>query len=438
MAILSGSATRRWSTLGARWYLGVVPLALLAAALSGATLFAVRPDATGRGDPAGPLYLADLTRRQLVSIDPATLDDLADGGETSATDLDTARLRSPATSPDGSRLVTMINDWDVLVRDAETGVERAHLRAPGVACCPRLSADGTRVAVAAQSSGGPSPRPWLYVLDVADGRVQTTAMLHEAGWQPRLWTDPDLRYAYQSVIAGPPRGERQLAPLQIVRTDLTSGSVEWLPLPGVLSGVQPTGTKLRGMPAHLYLMPGAALSPDGRRLAIVHADSETLTLVDGARLVVERTLAFRRHRGFLERWRPGPAVAEAKLLGEGTERKAIFSPSGRHLYVYGLTWKGDDADPWRFRGLGIILVDVESGAVLAEALQGQQVDCLLPSSDGGSVYAYGPEQPAGPIVAQRPYLLRRLDAASLTSIAERVLDGYHRPIQQPGLPEQWC
>jgi hypothetical protein len=71
-------------------------------------------------------------------------------------------------------------------------------------------------------------------------------------------------------------------------------------------------------------------------------------------------------------------------------------------------------------------IDLEGGRVAAEALAEQPIDQVLPAPDARSLYVSGPKpgDAAGAVgPGGRPFLLRRLDAATLTVLAEREVDG---------------
>ena len=75
---------------------------------------------------------------------------------------------------------------------------------------------------------------------------------------------------------------------------------------------------------------------------------------------------------------------------------------------------------------GLRLVDLERGAVVAEALPAYQIQWVRPAPDG-SVYVFGTtEADLGPyeIRLQLPSLLWRLEAQTLAILAERQFTGY--------------
>jgi len=167
------------------------------------------------------------------------------------------------------------------------------------------------------------------------------------------------------------------------------------------------------------------------------SSDETLTLVDAARMVVERTVALTRRSGLLGQWLPAPRVAEAKVLGAGVAREAVFGPDGQHLYVFGWATDLDANDLVVYRGLGVQHVDVARGAIVAEALLGEQAKHVLPAPDGRSLYVLGPRGPVTPFIAPGPYWLRRLDAHTLAVLAERDFDAYRVPWVRPAAQDPW-
>lgn len=294
------------------------------------------------------LYVSDGSNATaLLPLDPETLGDMGGGGK--------VELGLPywTLSADGSTLAAIEyarnsggnlppDQVTIVVRDGLTGGERARFHPPEHVVFPRLSADGARLLVESrQDMGGPRPTTW-YVLDTTDGRVLAAVETAELGGH-QVWLDAGARRLYQLVIANAAGGginNTGPRPARIVAYDLTTGAeIGRRELPEVLAGSWQTDRKVQGYPVTAQLHPGIALSPDGRRLAIVHADADALTLVDTERLAVERTVPLARPVGLLERLSLAPRVARAKYL-EGIMRQALFAPDGRHLYVYGTEAKG--------------------------------------------------------------------------------------------------
>ena len=183
------------------------------------------------------------------------------------------------------------------------------------------------------------------------------------------------------------------------------------------------------------LSPGIAVSPDGRHLALVHADIDRVTLIDAETLRVKGGVALTRPRAIGERMLRWlgllPEPAAAKLL-DGRVVQAVFAPDGRHLYVFGA--EGETGEPGvapTERGLGLTLIDLETGAIVAEGLADEQLDEVLPAPDGRSLYTLGPTVPWTMAAGEPDYRLHRLDARTLAPLAEREFPGSRRLVLLP-------
>ncbi|MDE3076542.1 MAG: hypothetical protein KGJ86_14055, partial [Chloroflexota bacterium] len=191
-----------------------------------------------------------------------------------------------------------------------------------------------------------------------------------------------------------------------------------LTLPHVLAGWWGLGRKLAdGEPALAQQIPGAALSPDGRAIAVLDCDTRRATLIDAALLSVQRTVTLKAQAGWLD-WLPFRAqVAHAKGPARGTDCHVTFSLDGRHLYAYGSKAEiGPDGKP-RLNGLGLELLDLGRGTIDARALPGEQLFYVLPSPDG-SLYTFGRS------ATNTAWKLSLLDGSSLKVLAERTVPGY--------------
>ena len=171
--------------------------------------------------------------------------------------------------------------------------------------------------------------------------------------------------------------------------------------------------------------PAVALSPDGTRIAVVHAWTDAVTLIETAGLSVERTFALRPERSLLDLLGLGASGALAKGELSGVIRQAQFSSDGRQLYVYTQELRPTESDaPAGERGLW--LVDLERERVTARALPEHQIQWLLPAPDA-TLYAFGTtDANLGPFEIREtaPSMLWRLDGRTLEILAERAFDGY--------------
>ena len=411
-------------------------------------LLASGPAVTAKGPadapPAVELYATASESANdwlLEPLDAATLVDRSDRPEF-ALDVGTpyasgSPVASPVLSADGSTLASFDFDGrEIVIRDGLAGPERTRFPTLAEVEALTISRDGTRLVatVAVDFSGELLGYPAWKVFDTADGRLLATIEGGEGGEQYRV--DADLRRLYRLTIpgaGGDPTEASGPRPMRLVGHDLLTGAeVGRLELPGVRAGFWRTDREaFGGEPVMAELLPGFALSPDGGRLAIAHADEDAVTVVDAAGMTIERTVALGRQRGFLDRVRGllslVPETASAKAM-EGTMLQAAFAADGRRLYLFGSVAHLEDDAPI-FGGLGLRLVDVESGEVIADGLPDAQIERALPTPDGRAVYVAGwePEAPAG------PFVLRRLDAATLDVEAERVFPDYRSLFVRPAM-----
>jgi hypothetical protein len=177
-----------------------------------------------------------------------------------------------------------------------------------------------------------------------------------------------------------------------------------------------------------FIEPAVALSPDGQRLAIVHADADRITLVDARSLTVEKTFSLGHSMGILD-WfgfAPTPAShADGEM--QGTIRHGVFNVDGRHLYVFSQeVWLEPAAVPTTSGTRGLWLVDLAQERVVAEALPEYQIQWVQPAPDG-TVYVFGTtDETLGPyeVRASSTSMLWRLDALTLEILAAREFTGY--------------
>lgn len=374
--------------------------------------------------PPMQLYVTDAPNgTKLIPIDPHTLADLEAGPA--------IETGSPlvSASADGGTLAAIVyphnrvvadlpaSDITIRILSAHTGAERTRFNPPAHVNGPRLTPDGARLI--AKLLDGPE---W-YVFDTSDGRLLSTIQTEDMCCE-LAWIDPVGRTLYRMIVPDSPQASAAQTPL-LVKYDLASGEeVDRLTLDGVSAGWWQTEREINGFPVPRYANPGIALSPDGRRLAVLHADGETLTMVDAERLEAVQTTLLSRPANPLGWLGLIPNVAHAKFA-EGVSWDVHFSPDGRRLYATGLESRLDEDEGPSYRGLGLRVIEVERGAIVAEALADERIDWVVPAPDGGAVYAFGLRQTQGSIpMGSSTYLLRRLDAATLEITAEREFTGY--------------
>lgn len=416
-----------------------MPLALvLASLLVMPTALASPEHEANAGPPDIGLYVSgDSAWRTYLPLDPATLSD------TTAPALDFGEEYPDwELSADGSTFVLVEHPPDsaiVHVYDGLGGPERLSFRAGVPAFNPQLSADGARIVLHGDG---------YHLFETKTGRhLSTTEMigrsdgLFDVGSTLIHWAGNRLYHVFVAEN-GPAEGPW---PLQLAAYDLTSGEqVGRLSLPDILAGSW-SGARVEQVPVFEVQTPGIALSPDGSRLAIVGADRQTVTLVDSKSLTVHGAHALYHPTGLLDRvigWF-APQSAEAKHM-DGAVVSATFAADGRHVYVYGYEGSvGETREEAAERGLGLMVVDAETGEVVAEALAGEFIWEVLLAPDGETIYTIGPSESrlAAPRVPD--FVARRLDVTSLEVLAEREFDGQRRLFMVPApavasLPDPGC
>ncbi len=396
------------------------------------------------------LYVTSHVGRAYQSIDPMSLTDLDDDGALRF-DYDWPQL---AISADGSTFVTISPsqgplDQRITVRDGIGGAVRQAITPAEAVYNPRLSADGSRLVAEPSVVCGPigcGERTW-FTWDTRTGELlaATRADLGAPVW-PDLVDTGGRRLYYPfhqqpSVLTStstPEPGEPSAVgpwPLQIASYDLTTGQeTARATVPGVSAGswqAEPIDVMYVGQ----MELPAVALSPDGSRLAVVDAALETLTLLDAGTLAVLETHAVHRPEGLTDRllgWLGlGPQSARAKA-SEGRALGATWSIDGQFLYLTGHeTEVGETIDDITGHGLGISKIEVATGEITAVALEGHDANVIIPAPDGQSLYILMPETPWWENGGGSAYVLRRLDADSLETMAERRLDAWHQIMLVP-------
>lgn len=457
-------------TPGRLLLMGCLLLGLVAPA-AGATGSPAHPDASGYQlfVSSGP----DVSDQRLTELDTVTLAD-DPGGETIDLDSQSSRQASGprhvhtrwVASNDGSTLVgavyrdgadhgqSPVENLTLIVRDGWTGAERDRFsiaEAVAYPAIPLVSADGSTVVFAADREtlvhermirasswsvrfrraqdwastvdlydGNPPPMLRWYVYDTASGRLRTT--VDAAGPQMwGVWIDPTGSRLYYLVGSTSPPGTAGAATRIIahdLRTGAETGQVE---LPEVGGGVW----REEGY-VTMQLMPGAALSPDGSTLAVVATDLSRVTMIDTGRMAVERQVAVRSTPGALERlgrWL-GLLPAEAAAKGTaGTRVAAVYAPDGRHLYVFGETTVMSADEPFARHGLGLTVIDLTNGEIVASAFPDVWFLQVLPAPDGHAIYT---------VQGTLDDLVQRVDAETLEVEAERTFAGDRWFMLRPG------
>jgi hypothetical protein len=407
------------------WAAAVVWLGAAALALAGC-----RPGAAavGQGIDYTAYIAEDFLAKTFVPLDGATLADaagvrpeigLASAGGATAVEVEHTAGRAnidPETA------------W-IVVTNPPGGAERTRFHPPVSGLAVGLSADGARLLWEPfpPPSTYPPPVEW-YVLDVADGSViahirdednacfRQSALFAPDGGRLYCLVDPAL-----NEISGS-------QPVRVVAYEVNGHADPAAPAGNPAAGVA-LETRIGQRPAadgtgRQLLEPALALSPDGGTLAVVHADTDAITLIDAAGLTVERTFTLRPAATLWDWLGLAAAPAHAKGEMQGIIRQAVFSADGRFLYVFSQELRAaGEAPPAEW---GLWLVDLERELVLVKALPEYQIQWVLPAPDG-SVYAFGTtdENPHPyEIRESSPSRLWRLDGATLEVLAEREFAGY--------------
>jgi plastocyanin len=375
------------------------------------------------GLPAAEIYVADgQYQSNLIPLDAVTLQDRSDRPSASGD----SGYFAPVLSADGSTLAYLDSDATIVVRDGLYGPERLRFFPNGEVGYLFLNRDGSRLVaevIADYSDANLRPPAWK-VFDTADGRLLSAAQSEQTGDPWGLWVvDPDALRVYRLAYATSQATTTGPQATVLIANDLSTGAeLGRLDLPEIHAGFWQSDETVEfsngsSEPLMKELMPALAISPDGRRLAIAHADAEELTVFDAQRMAIERTVALTQSSSTVDRLlgllplRPESAAAKAL---EGTMLQAAFSPDGSSIYLAGTVSSVEENDVL-YRGLGLRVVDVESGTITATAFGDDLIDRIVPSADGSSLYAAGP-QTSGSM----EYRLRHVDATSLEVIAERT------------------
>jgi len=232
-----------------------------------------------------------------------------------------------------------------------------------------FSADGRRLAVSVQSG---AIAHTLLLIDAVAGTTLTEAELPFA--PSRLGFGPDDMLVVYGQAAGDVAGmSPPPAPRVLLLDGATLAPVWETTLDELSSGHWcaadcDAGHGFQKMISHV---PGVALSPDGARLYIVHADDDRLTTVDLARRSV-RTVDMAAEMAWFERLLALTAgVAHAKGPMDSLSRHVALSPDGVRLYAggYDMLMGEDGAGEWSVTETmqPLRIIDTATGRILAES-----------------------------------------------------------------------
>jgi hypothetical protein len=382
--------------------------------------------------PAPTLGLYLIRGPEFAPINPATLADIPNGPSITLAD---GSLPSPALfiSPAGTAIAAASYEdaragGAAIVRivDERTGRVRSRV---SLLLSPReqrqtrqaapflsgVSNDGRLLYGDATTQRG---RVIWYTIDGIDGRIVHETHLREPRPMATLYEPTQHRlYVFGGAryVVGRPTGSHTLT---IAAYDtLHDRQVGRLVVSGVLAGSWPMARKIHGYPLTEMHAPGAALSPDGRQIAVVDGNRNVLLLIDTRTLNVTRTLPLvQASSGVDLAGLLGTGVAEAKSF-QGEQVDIRFSPDGQQLYETGMisTFTGSRTEVRRW--LGVRLIDVATGRIEATALADGQVWDAYVAPDGSGVYAF-----TATTDGNCPCLLDRLDPAALHVVASRPFE----------------
>ena len=400
---------------GARAALSVLAVFALALVAGGAVMRGMGVPATATTTPgsvgrqAYQAYVAAYRDGglELMPIDPHTLADLPDRPALRIPDLTFGHFTGLA-SADGSTIAVMqytgalatAEDVTIRIVDARTGGERTRFRTPVPVEMQHLTADGSRLF-----AWGPAYRPEpqrRYVWETANGRL--LAAVPEAGFW-LITYDAGGQRAY-GLAALDPEGSGLREATLVAQDALSGKDLGRVRLAGVLVGQE----------AGIPVQPWIAVSPDGgRRVAVLHAGGNALTLVDAASLRVLWTRPLTRAAGVPDRGQPPPP--DGKLLRHFNWIVG-FSPDGRYLYTSGVEEWTAAAGRINYRLLGLRAIAVARAEIVAETSAEPRPESFTIAPDGNALFTISPRRDA-PRCSDAS-VLRRLDPLTLAVTAERA------------------
>lgn len=384
------------------------------------------------------MYLTDsFNGSGLIAIDPLTLQDVSaqpllpinySGGNNS----------SMVAALDGGALAIM-NYWyaarspvvpeglDISVFDARTGALRARFNPEVPVIVDGLSPDGSRI----YARGWPARELTAerIVLDATTGKVlEREPKFSWAGDDVSYVKDERRRRLYTLLVPSDPNASGP-RPVELVGWDLRTGKELWrISIPSLSAGRWLTDRLIDGRAVHSSLVPGLAVSPDGRQLAVVKAFASvpggTLWLIDAesGKLISQRAYG---QTSFLERLF-APSIAEAKSWDESVIVSASFFPDGRVLHVRAQSSQVDAQGEPAHQYLGMVAVGLADATVLGSDIKMElgwydnRIRWVRPSSDGQWFYVF--LERTGSFADPKGYVLRRLDPSTLKVLAERRFD----------------
>ncbi len=284
-------------------------------------------------------------------------------------------------SPDGELLAVQTDlDAEIIVKDLSSGSELARYDIPGGMYPADISLDGRRLVVL-DLPYSPGFSVW-HVVDLQDGVRLSTIRAEGLHW---VRFDPSGQRLIGWIVPRSLGLPGPRTPFLAAFAADTGEEVTRLELAGVAAGFWEE-VRADDFTVHQFYEPGVALSKDGRRAAVLHADKEALTLVDTERMEILWTKSLRSSTSFLERLL-GVRRAYAKLA-EGVRWNLHLSPDGQWLYAFGDVEKFAPEDGQHIRGTGLLLIDVEQAEAVARGFEGQRIYWAATAPDWSAIYIY--------------------------------------------------
>ena len=433
-----GSDPWRLVVAVARWAASLAAVLVLLLVGGGALALVLPRVLRGGAVPSGTLVAAppftiytsaDYDGSRLVPIDPRTL---ADRSERPLLGPDATRSGPSAMviSPDRGTIavVAYSSPFDpsgagitIRVFNARTGTERARFHPALPVIIDALSADGSQLV------GRDWPPKDLNVprrvLDATDGRLLATFPAPAPAATCciiRTLEDTAGGRAYGLLVpgsGGPASGPR--VPTLVAWEPRSGRELGRLTLDGILAGFWQTDRVVDGRPVNASLDPGLALSPDGRRIAVLSAEENMLTLIDAEALRVLWTRPLAEQGGGLDWLGLGARSAAAKGESTGASRELIFSADGRRLYASGSSTRLDDRDEPVIAPFGLLAISADDsggGRIVAAGSRDELVNWVRMAPDGAALYVSLPQGDG----TNSSFTMRRLDPATLATLAERT------------------
>ncbi len=359
----------------------------------------------------------------LQQIDPETLDDIEAGHRFDIT-------FPYVLSQDGSTVVWIETGPNqeriIVVGDGLGGSEQLRFQPPVWTGSPILSNDGSRLLLMGRLEAGSEP-PFWYIYDTATGELVSTIQRDSRLGMDQIFFSPDGATLYQ-VWTAPANSPDAPEPLQIITYDTSSGektgTVSLSDVPAGYGNLDP----MIQVQESTFLRPTAIISPNGNIIAISHADQHIITIVNAETLEIEKSFSLDIPTSTPDEPSPAP-YARSEI---------VFTPDSSQLYFFG--WVvGSLPSANQF---GLMLVDIEQGAIVATGQEGLQVQHILPTPDGESLYVFSTQPFALGIDDEQ--IIHRLDASTLEIEAERSFVEFNviiidpmpreRPDQPPAPP----